>query len=563
MTGLVEIVRQNPKLAAYVAVMAPLLTLVLLKPKTGAHWFARLEARLAALAGRRRTVVFLMFLTGLAGSTLAGLVAGVPAPRGHDEFSYALAGDTFASGRVTNPPHPMWIHFESFHIIQQPTYMSKYPPGNGLLLALGQVLTGTQASGLWLGAGLLCAAMTWMLQAWFSPSWALFGGAAAALHFGIYSYWTQTYWGGALACVGGALVLGAARRITDDPRPAGALWLGSGLAILANTRPFEGLALSLPVAAILSVWALRQRRFPLGLLLRRCGAPLLLVLALTGGAMAYYNHRVTGNSLRIPYQVYASTYDTISAIGRKVDAGRVYRNSSMQAYYGGWVEASKRQETGWMRLWRDVRYRAEVIWDYYIGPVFTLPLLLSPAAAGQPWIAVAWAAMAFFLAFLTLSTWMTAQYIAPATGLIWILMLAGAQRLKGLKWRGRPLGLLYLRAIPAALLVLLAFRVAQPRLFPRIQWIDHKMRIQRALEASGQRHLVVVRYGPRHSNSREWVYNRADIDGAPVVWAHDLGPEENARLLAYMKGRKAWLLEADARVPELRPFPDVTETARK
>jgi hypothetical protein len=63
------------------------------------------------------------------------------------------------------------------------------------------------------------------------------------------------------------------------------------------------------------------------------------------------------------------------------------------------------------------------------------------------------------------------------------------------------------------------------------------------LKKDGERHLVIVRYGPEHSPDKEWVYNNANIDGAKVVWAREMDPAQNRRLLEYFQDRRAWLLE--------------------
>src|SRR6185503_3892842 len=172
--------------------------------------------------------VFGVGVLAFVASAALGLLMGIPEPSVHDEFSYLLAADTFGHGRVTNPPHPMWVHFETMHVIHQPTYASKFMPAQGLVLALGQIFGGHPIVGVWLSMAFMCAAICWMLQAWVPRRWAVLGGFFAIIHpiLGVGNYWAQSYWGGAVAAGGGALLLGGVRYLMDELRKADAVAIG-------------------------------------------------------------------------------------------------------------------------------------------------------------------------------------------------------------------------------------------------------------------------------------------------------------------------------------------------
>src|SRR5262249_32458639 len=159
--------------------------------------------------------------------------------------------DTFAHGRLANPPHPMWVHFETFHEAMQPTYCSMYPPAQAAFLALGQFLFGRPWYGVVISMGFMFAAICWMLHGWVAPRFALIVTALCILGWGFTGQWINSYWGGAVAAGAGALVIGAIPRVAREPSAGLAATASIGLLLLANSRPFEGALTALAAAFVL------------------------------------------------------------------------------------------------------------------------------------------------------------------------------------------------------------------------------------------------------------------------------------------------------------------------
>jgi len=531
-------------------------------------WRPRIEPRARKLA--ERTVWSMALLAVLAVLLRLLLLPHHPAPSPdvYDEFSHLLVADTLRHFRLANPVHPMHRFFETFFVLQEPSYSSIYPLGQGMALALGWTIFGHPWAGVLLAVAAFCPLCYWMLRGWTTPGWALAGGALAVMEFGPLNQWMNGYWGGALAATAGCLVFGALPRLRQSGRRRDAALLGLGLAIHFLTRPYESIFLALAVV-LYFVPALRvpgERRR-----LLHAAALAGLVLAPAFGLTLWQNQRVTGSWTTLPYSLSQYQYGVPASL--TIQPNPVpHRPLTAQQQLDYRMQTSFRPSGGEsVRTYLErLEYRVRFYRFYLLPPLYLALAAFLPALREYrfAWVAIT---LALFALGTNLFPAFQVHYIAAATCLFVLMSVAGLERWGRLTVGGRAVGAEAARIVfflcTAHFLFWYGLHVFDTgeisrAMRPYETWdnINHgnperRIAVNRQLSEVPGELLVFVRYAPQHLFQEEWVWNAADIDGARVVWARDLGPEENQKLRSYYPARTALLFEPDARPMRVSRYP--------
>jgi hypothetical protein len=533
-----------------------LLILAFLTPHLGDRWLGAAEKLAARFATKKRLAVIAIAAAAILGRLAVLAFLPVPVPEVHDEFSYLLAADTFAHGRLTNPPHPMSLFLDTFHVLQTPTYMSIFPPAQGGALALGQVL-GNPWIGVLLTMALMCAAVTWMLQGWFPAEWALLGGVLVLSRFAFFTYWVNSYWGGAIAGIGGALVLGALPRIIHHQRPRDSFVMGIGAALLANSRPVEGLVFCLPVAFALLVWLFSRTSPPLAMTAPRVLAPVLSLLALMLLFDGYYNWRITGNALVLPHALFMHQQCNCPVFAWQKPAPPLhYLNPQFDYFYN--VHVRNHYIPTWAGWLHRCREALRAYWHLFLGSVLSIPFIALPWVVRDRRTRLLVAQLCLSLVGFLAILYLEPHYAAPLVATVFALLVQSLRHLRRWQIGGRPIGIALSRVIILAALANVPFYVAQTIRGYKVhddRWSLSRAHMLDQLDSAPGLQLVLVRYAPGHVIHNEWVYNAADIDHSKVVWAREIPGQDLQPLFTYFQNRNVWLVEADASPPRLEPYP--------
>lgn len=477
----------------------------------------------------------------------------VPYPKIHDEFVHLLVADTLLEGRLANPQHPVRDHLDTIYVLHQPTYSAIYPIGQGLILAVGHLLTGHYWGGVLLAVALMCGSLAWVLFGLLPSPWAFIGGLIGSTFFGVGTYWTESYYGGAFLAFAGTISFGAYLRLLPRFNLGHAFLLTIGLTLCFLIRPYESSWYALFLLTYTCIRFLRKRdtiRETIHIL-----ATFVVAALITLSLTVIHNISVTGHWHTLPYNLSQRQLGVPPGmLFQTIPPPTTFPTKHLRDVHE-W-QVSERQKTI-QNPWVTILNRTYRFWHHYMRIWLVIPLFVGLFACNGPLTRFAIASLISVILSNTLYFFFFPHYIAMCV--VSIVLIATF----GIRWAFRhldrpavlvpALGLFVLTGTLLSGLrpLLMPVLFGQPSMYYPMSRREH---VENTLNSTPGKHVVLVSYGLSHNFHDEWVYNRANIDTSHIVWANYRGDQGFRELLRYFPDRKFWLCEVNNQIANLIPL---------
>ncbi len=517
----------------------------------------------------------------------------IPYPRVTDEFAYILAAKTFAAGKITNQPHELQEFFDTRHVLSSPTVMSKYQPGTALLMAAFYHISGDYYWGVVAASAMMIAAIYWAMRGWCGRLPSLIIALVFLLVTRAPHYFTDSYWGGALPFAACFIMIGAYPRIVYQQRDHLLAIASAGLIIGFSTRPLES---ALCAVVLLISGLIRRLRHDTkqerAKLLKTSALVIILMLLPFALFQLYYNNRVTGNPLLVPYALYSSQYQIYPFFyGQKTYPELVADNplvSSWQQHEGKYynsiaafgplknmlLQFSIMTPDKFIEFFKTAKFvqpdpHGNILYQtssaLIMAIVIFTPLLLI-------YCAIIYQAC-YMLLFGLLVGVVVNMFRVPffphylsmhmAFFVVAIVMMG---KIFIRQSKNKALSQLFFAFCGMCALILSSHnnsnsyspsnnnKAIENRLengkLPEInreqKSINLRKIIDNGLTQTADKHLIFVNHLPEIAEDKThviWIYNEPDIKNSKIIWARDISPSANAALINMYPERKIWYVE--------------------
>ncbi len=510
-------------------------------------------------------------LPGVAGFLIAMAIAWSrwPEPSMHDDFGNLLVATTLLEGRFANPVPSAWQSMETFHVVFQPSYASKYPVGLGVMFAVGKLLFGSFAAGLWICAGLASSAIAWMILAHFPRRWGFAAGLMTASHPYWQNGWSQEFTNGWLAVTGIALVLGGLLRIrrsyrqtrlsnsSPSLRSSYTAMVGLGCVLTLFSRPFEGGL----VCGLLGLYFL-PILFTRGLYSDSrfwCAAmPGMAVLSFGIALQLVINQSITGHILNLPYQLHESQYGVAPVLiwQKPHEPSLGHRFAEQVAFHRGWSMDAYHRASSLNGYFEMLRRRLGFLVNHWGQLLAFAPVgLLVLRPERRRLIGMIGLLLIAFL-IINCIPWAVPQYVSPLIPIVLFVACSVARGLikrvaKFLRLAKRPVGLEVALFVSIILFqCCTAFSIAQDRSSREkgweTTWAEKRALVLGQLSNQPGLDVVFVKYPAGYDVVNcEWVFNEANIEQSQVLWFRWGSEQLNDAVVEAYSKRRFWLLEFD------------------